>query len=80
MQFYQLAKGARFESQGKQFTKTAMSMARGEDGTGTIFPADSEVAPIGEPLMLPDEVAAQWKPPEAPWWSHMSPAPGQKQE
>ena len=35
MQFYKLAKGARFEFRGRQFTKLAMSMAKTPTASGT---------------------------------------------
>jgi hypothetical protein len=53
MQFYLLAKGALFEFSGRQFTKTAMSMAVDSDRNGNIFQGGTEVTPIGEPLLLP---------------------------
>jgi hypothetical protein len=37
MQFYQLAKGARFEFLGKQFEKVAMSMAVDAERCGNVF-------------------------------------------
>jgi|SRR6516162_6812146 hypothetical protein len=46
MQFYQLAKGARFQFQGRQFTKVAMSMAEDADGNGNAFWSGTEVTPI----------------------------------
>jgi hypothetical protein len=53
MQFYQLAKGARFEFRGKQFEKIAMSMAEDAEQYGNVFQAETEVRPIGEPHLLP---------------------------
>jgi hypothetical protein len=77
MQFYQLAKGARFEFRGKQYQKVAMSMAEDAEHTGNVFQAETEVMPIGEPLLLPPEEAEKWKPSTTHWTAHMSPAPGQ---
>ncbi len=48
-------------------------MAFDEDRCGNIFRDEAEVAwdrQPGEELKPP-------RPPEPPWWSHMSPAPGQ---
>ena len=66
MQFYQLAPGARFEFRGKQFTKVASSMAQDTGRIGNIFQHGTEIAPIGEPLLLPDAEAEKWKPSETP--------------
>jgi hypothetical protein len=77
MQFYQLAKGARFEFRGKQFQKIAMSMAEDAERNGNIFQGETEIIPIGEPLLLADEQAAEWKPSATHWTAFMSPAPGQ---
>lgn len=49
VQFYQLAKGARFEFRGKQFQKIAMSMAEDGERNGNVFQGETEVTPIGEP-------------------------------
>lgn len=77
MQFYRLAPGARFECEGRQFLKLAMSMARDEQANiGCIFPGDTEVTPIGEPLLLSEAEAARWKPREGHWTDGMAPAPG----
>jgi hypothetical protein len=54
MQFYQLAKGARVEFRGRQFTRVAMSMAVHSDRKGNVFCRGTETAPIGEPLLLPE--------------------------
>ena len=77
MRFYQLAPGARFEFDGKQFEKIALSMAEDSDRTGNILPGGTEVTPIGELLLLSVEEAAKWKQPDMPWTAFMSPAPGQ---
>jgi hypothetical protein len=77
MQFYQLAKGARFEFRGKQFQKTAMSMAVDAERIGNVFQAGTEIMPIGEPLLLPAEEAEKWKPSPTHWTAFISPAPGQ---
>ena len=71
--FYQLPLGARFEFRGKRYEKLALSMAGDEDRCGNIFQEEAEVfweRRPGEELRPP-------RPPEPPWWSHMSPAPGQ---
>jgi hypothetical protein len=77
MQFYQLAKGARFEFRGKQYQKVAMSMAEDAELCGNVFRGETEIMPIGEPLLLPPEEAEKWKPAATPWTAFMSPAPGQ---
>jgi len=77
MQFYQLAKGALFEFNGSQFTKTAMSMAEDSDHNGNIFQVETEVVPIGDPLLLPEEEAEKWKPSPIPRTAYILPAPGQ---
>ena len=71
--FYQLPLGARFEFRGKRYEKLALSMARDEERCGNIFQDEAEVLwdrRPGEELKPP-------RPPEPPWWSYMSPAPGQ---
>lgn len=77
MQFYQLAKGARFEFRGRRYEKTAMSMAADQNRCGVIFQAGTEIVPIGEPLLLPAEMAEQWKPPAGHWTDYVTPAPGE---
>ena len=77
MQFYQLAKGARFEFRGKQFEKIAMSMAEDEERNGYVFQGETEITPIGEPLLLPPEEAEKWKPSATHWADFITPAPGQ---
>jgi hypothetical protein len=62
MQFYQLALGARFESFGRQYQKIGMSMATDALRMGTIFHGETQVTPIGEPLLLSEAEAARWKP------------------
>ena len=57
MQFYQLAKGARFEFDGRQYLKLAMSMAEDSHRIGHVFHRSREVTPIGEPLLLSDTEA-----------------------
>jgi hypothetical protein len=71
--FYRLPLGARFEFRGKRYEKLALSMARDEERCGNIFQDEAEVLwdrQPGEELKPP-------RPPEPPWWSYMSPAPGQ---
>jgi hypothetical protein len=75
MRFYQLARGARFEFRGKRYLKTAMSLAQDADRIGNVFQAETEVTPIGEPLLLPPEEAAKWKPSEIPWTAYITPSP-----
>jgi hypothetical protein len=77
VQFYQLAKGARFEFRGQQFQKIAMSLALDADTNGNIFQGATEIVPIGEPLLLPVEEAEKWKPSPIPWTDYITPAPGQ---
>ena len=77
MQFYELAKGARFEFRGKQFQKTAMSMAEDAQRNGNVFQGGTEITPIGEPLLLPPEEAEKWRPSPTPWTAFITPAPGQ---
>jgi hypothetical protein len=71
--FYQLPIGARFEFRGRRYRKEALAMACDEDRCGNIFQEEAEVIwdrRPGEELKPP-------RPPEPPWWSYMSPAPGQ---
>lgn len=71
--FYQLPIGARFEFRGRRYRKEALAMACDEDRCGNIFQETAEVLwdrQPGEELKPP-------RPPEPPWWSYMSPAPGQ---
>jgi len=77
MQFYQLAKGGRFEFRGKQFEKVAMSMAVDAERIGNVFQGGTEVMPIGEPLLLSTEEAEKWRPSSTHSTAFMSPAPGQ---
>jgi hypothetical protein len=77
MKFYEMAPGAVFAFGGRRFTKTAMSMAEDENRCGNIFQSRTEVEPKGVPLLLPLEIAAQWKPDERPWTDYITPAPGQ---
>jgi hypothetical protein len=71
MQFYQLAKGARFELQGRQFQKVAMSLAEDEDRNGNAFWSGTEVTPIGEPLLLPETEADKGKLDECSPWTRL---------
>ena len=75
MKFYELAIGARFVFRGQRFEKIAMSMAREEQGLGSIFQGETEIVPDGVPLLLPPEEAAWWKPSDRHWTEHLSPAP-----
>ena len=74
--FYQLPIGARFEFRGRRYRKEALAMACDEDRCGNIFQEEAEV--IWEPR--PGEELRPPRPPEPPWWSYMSPAPGQRRE
>ena len=78
MQFYELAVGARFFFRGRRYEKLAMSMAADEEQIGSVFMAETVVTADGEPLLLSQEEAARWKPPEHHWTEHMAPAPGQR--
>jgi hypothetical protein len=79
MQFYLLAKGARFEFRGQQFRKTAMSMAEDEHSNGSIFQPEFEVTPIGEPILLPEAEAERWKPSQVHWTEFITKAPAHKE-
>jgi hypothetical protein len=77
MQFYQLAKGARFEFRGKQFEKVAMGMAVDAGRCGNVFQGLTEITPLGEPLLLRAEEAEKWKPSNTHWTAFISTnAPG----
>jgi len=67
MKFYRLALGARFTHFGQQFTKKAMGLAEDSEHQGHAFMGCTDVEPIGEPLLLSAEEAAQWKPDYGPW-------------
>lgn len=75
MQFYQLAIGARFLFRGRTYEKTAMATASDDQGCHYTLLAETEVIPEGEPLLLPPEEAARWKPSDKHWTEHLSPAP-----
>lgn len=77
MQFYQLAKGARFGFRGKQFEKIAMGMAEDAERCGNVFMGETEITPIGEPRLLSAEEAERWKPSASHWTAFISAAPGQ---
>lgn len=58
----------------KRWTKQAISVA--SDGhIGHVMMGETEVIPDGEPLLLPPEEAAKWKPSEIHWTEHLAPAP-----
>jgi hypothetical protein len=78
MRFYELAVGARFFFRGRRYEKLAMSMARDEEQFGHAFMAETEVTVDGEPLLLPREEAARWKPLEKHWTEYVGPAPRHK--
>ena len=78
MQFYKLARGARFEYQGKRYQKITMDFAQEEGGPSRHFPREWEVNPIGEPLLLSEAEAEKWRPIDwRNWADHLTPAPGQ---
>lgn len=77
MKFYELAVGARFEFDGRQFEKIGMSMAEDEKRNGCIFMGGMDVIPAGEPMLLSAEEAAKWKPADTHWTDFLAPAPGQ---
>jgi Peptidase S24-like len=64
MEFYQLATGARFTFYGKHYTKEAMGVAADAQNLGCVFRSGTDVEPVGEPLLLPPEEAAKWRPGE----------------
>ena len=55
-----------------------MSMAKDAERIGTVFQGETEITPIGEPLLLPEEEAEKWRPSETHWTAFMSPAPGER--
>jgi len=67
MKFYKLAIGARFTVRGEPFTKCGMSAAKNERGWCSLFLGIMDVEPEGEPLLLPPEEAAKWRPNYGPW-------------
>jgi hypothetical protein len=75
VQFYRLAIGARFEAHGRQFEKLGMSLAEDSARVGTLFLGGTEVAPIGEPLLLSEAEAEYWKPLDRHWTEFLDRAP-----
>ena len=75
MKFYELAVGARFILRGRRFEKIAMSMARDEQGLGSLLMGETEIVPDGVPLLLLLAEAAWWKPSDRHWTEYLSPAP-----
>ena len=55
-----------------------MSMVQDEQGNGNVFQGETEVTPIGEPLLLPQAEAEKWKPDETNWLDRLDPAPPPK--
>ena len=47
---------------GKEFTKVAMALGEDSRHHGHVFMGYYVVEPVGEPLLLPPEEAAKWKP------------------
>jgi hypothetical protein len=78
MKFQESAVGARFVFRGQRFEKIAMSMAEYEERCGHILLAETEVTADGEPLLLPPEQAARWKPYDWHRTEYLGPAPGQR--
>ncbi len=78
MKFYEMSIGARFFFRGQRYKKLAMSMAEDEQRCGHVFMGDAGVTPDGEARLLSPEEAARWKPADAYWADHLSPAPGQR--
>ncbi len=75
-QFWELPVGARFNFRARRYEKIALSMARDEDRCGNVFHDTTEVSwdrREGEERM------EHRRPPARPWWSYMSPAPGQRE-
>ena len=82
MKFYELGIGAWFVCQGRRFEKIGMGAAMGDalpEGSqsrwGYLFLGEMEVEPEGEPVLLPQEVAAQWGPGKKCWTDYLAPAP-----
>jgi hypothetical protein len=67
MKFYQLALGSQFTHFGQQYTKVAIALAEDSQHQGHTFMGCLEVEPVGEPLLLPREEAAKWRPDYRPW-------------
>ena len=74
-----MAIGARFVFRGRRFEKTAMSMAREEQGLDSIFMGETEIVPEGALLLLPPAEAERWKPSDRHWTDYLSPAPRQRE-
>ena len=70
-----MAPGARFEFHGRQFKKTAISMAQVPSANGNIFQSATEIDPIGQPLLLPEDETRKWRPSEIPWNAYIVPSP-----
>ena len=58
--------GCTFRVSRKAIHQVASSMAQDTGRIGNIFQHGTEIAPIGEPLLLPDAEAEKWKPSETP--------------
>jgi hypothetical protein len=67
MKFYKLALGAKLTVRGERFTKCGMGAAENERGSRSMFFGIMDVDPEGEPLLLPPEEAAKWKPDYVHW-------------
>ena len=76
MKFYELAIGARFIFRERKYQKIAMGMAENEERLASIFLGETVVTADGEPLLLPPEEAARWKPDERHWSEYLARAPG----
>jgi hypothetical protein len=73
-QFWELPVGARFNFRARRYEKIALSMARDEDRCGNVFHDTTEVS---WDRREGEEGVEHGRPPARPWWSYMSPAPGQ---
>jgi len=46
-------------------------MAQDSERNGNIFQGETEVSPVGEPILLSEAEAARWKPGDIPWTTGM---------
>lgn len=56
---------------------TPMGIGEDEQRNGHAFPGVTQIDPDGEPLLLPPEEAAKWKPDESDWTRHLPGSPGE---
>ena len=72
MKFYRLANGARFKSRGLLFTKCCgTDSTQNKRGWVYIIIQLPVVQPEGEPMLLPPEEPADWKPNYGLWTEFM---------